>query len=161
MWTEMENANIEKLCGYFSDKEVHQELTFSSQSTIFIPPLTTIFIFIIIDLHIFLPCFRVYYIPLLTTSTFSHQWSSWSHQLSSYNQTLFCHPPLLWGWFHRITLSMFFFLFYCYEWPFTFAYTALKSNRVHWEQHLLQFFSAKFRALATRKLFLKILFDFL
>ena len=108
MWTEMENANIEKLCRYFSNKKVHQELTcFSSQSTIFIPPLTTIFIFIIIDLHTFFPCYRVYHIPLLTTFTFSHQWTSWSHQLS-YNQTLFYHSPLLWGWFHMITLFMFF-----------------------------------------------------
>ena len=47
-------------------------------------------------------------------------------------------------------------LFHCYKLPFT----ALKTNRVHWEQHLLQFFSAKFRALATHKLFQRFFLTF-
>ena len=49
-----------------------------------------------------------------------------------------------------------FVLFHCYKLPFT----VLKSNRVHWEQHLLQFFSAKFRALATHKLFQRFFLTF-
>ena len=38
-WTEMENASGEKLCRYFFDKKVHQDLTFfSSQSLTFVFP---------------------------------------------------------------------------------------------------------------------------
>ena len=108
MWTEMENANIEKLCRYFSDKKVHQELTCFSVNHLYPTSDNDLYLYNHWFAYFFL-CFRVYHIPLLTTFTFSYQWTSWYHQLSYITKRYFATSPSLWGWFHMITLFMFSF----------------------------------------------------
>ena len=139
MWTEMENANVEKLCRYFSDKKVHQDLTCFSVT------------------HLYLLISNIQ--PFFSFSVLvSSSWGYWIRKstiiccIKSFN--LFgCHVV---DEFLKKMSCLFTFLWiylplHLYLWPSTFAFTALKPNRVHSKQHFVPCL-VKFLTFALHKL---------
>ena len=120
MWTEMENANIEKLCRYFSDKKLHQDLT----------------------------CFSVALLYLIIYDM-SKKISWHIHQLYLMPFTFLSFLPVFYEFVQKVlfvyiyeNLSSSSFIFIAIH---IFAYTALKPNRVHSEQHLVLLFISTVR----------------